>query len=103
MASFTPAYRLELAAKARHELAAGPFTHVLGDRPRQEMFGSRQDVLEAASGKSEHGLVGGHGMAERGHELRQRCASQVLGIHQHAVTVEDEKGHGCMVLRWTMA
>jgi hypothetical protein len=27
----------------------------------------------------------------------------VLGIHQHAVAVEDEEGHGRMVLRKTMA
>src|SRR3954465_12199945 len=52
---FHPGDRLELAAKALHELAGDPFTHVLGDRSRQETFGPRQDVLEAASGKSVEG------------------------------------------------
>ena len=42
-------------------------------------------------------------MAERGHDFRQGRASEVLGIHQHAVAVEDEEGHGRMVLRQTMA
>ena len=103
MASFTPGNRLQLAAKARHELDGGLLTQVFRNRSRQKALGSRQDVLEAASGKREHGLIGGHGMAERSHELRQGRASEVLGIHQHAVAVEDEEGHGRMVLRKTMA
>ena len=94
---------LQLAAKARHELDGGLLTQVFRNRPGQKALGPCQDVFQAASGEREHGVLGGHGMAERGHEVRQGCASEVLGIDQHAVAVEDEKGHGCMVLRKTMA
>src|SRR5262249_42006297 len=55
---------------------------------------SRQDVVEAASGKSEHGLFCRHCMAERGHELRKRRTRETLGIDQYSVTVEDEEGRG---------
>ena len=80
MASFTPATALQLAAKARHQLDGGLLTQVFGIGRDRRRFGPRQDVLQAASGKRAHGLIDGHGMAERGHELRQGRASQVLGI-----------------------
>jgi hypothetical protein len=50
--------------------------------------------LPLAPCKDQHGLLGGHRTAERGHELGQLCAGDALRINKDTVTVEDEESHG---------